>query len=171
MTATLVSLALVFAPQQTVAPAPPSVGVEGAGTAAVYLLSTAAPDTPRVWTDTALLLTVHGPPPVVQPVEKPARQTEPPAELSPRELVDLILGWPFHQIIACESGWNRWAVGPYGERGLTQVHPVHAKPGEAIPRLGYTFDDMFEVEPNLRVAAEIRRTQGLRAWTCYRGAA
>lgn len=85
---------------------------------------------------------------------------------SDRQLVDEILGWPFPAIITCESNWNRWAVGAAGERGLTQIHPVHKG---LVARMGYTWAQMHEVEPNLRVAAEIRRTQGLRAWTCWRG--
>jgi hypothetical protein len=50
------------------------------------------------------------------------------------------------------------------ERGLFQIHPVHKG---LIASMGYTWDEMFDAEPNIRVAVEIRRRQGLRAWTCW----
>jgi hypothetical protein len=95
-------------------------------------------------------------------------EPEPPPELAwaptDRELVDSIFGWPGAQLVQCESRWDRWAVGRAGERGLFQIHPVHKG---LIASMGYTWDEMFDAEPNIRVAVEIRRRQGLRAWTCW----
>jgi hypothetical protein len=106
----------------------------------------------------------------VPSVEPPPTDVPPPPPqipLTPMELVDQIFGWPGAQLVACESSWNRWAVGRFGERGLFQIHPVHRY--GIVARMGYSWDDMFEVEPNIRVAVEIRYAQGLRAWTCWRG--
>jgi hypothetical protein len=103
---------------------------------------------------------VSEPPPPVPDIPPPA----PPK--TDGELVDEIFGWPGRQLVKCESAWNRFAVGPVGERGLFQVHPLWRP---TIERMGYSWDAMFEAEPNIRVAAEIRRIQGLTAWTCYRG--
>lgn len=53
----------------------------------------------------------------------------------------------------CESSLQPDAVGPAGERGIMQIHPVHI-PG-LIAELGYTWNDMFQVGPNLEVARAI----------------
>ena len=98
------------------------------------------------------------------PVSAPP--TSPAREPNLTEMVDSIFGWPGAQLVQCESRWNRWAVGAAGERGLFQIHPLWIP---EIRRLGWTWDDMFEAEPNIRMAAHIRRVQGLRAWTCWKG--
>ena len=64
----------------------------------------------------------------------------------------------------CESGFNRFAVGRLRERGLLQVHPVHARPGGLVEQTGFSWDDMFEVGPNLAVAHAIYAEQGSAAW-------
>ena len=128
MTATLVSIALVFAPQQSLAPASPSVGVEGVGQAAVVLFA-AAPDTQ--WTDMALSLTVDPSPDRV--VEQPARQTEPPPELSLRERAlnrFVELGAPPWVVGAFDCiGWyeSKWqnVRSRTGDTGVLQINDVH----------------------------------------------
>lgn len=98
---------------------------------------------------------------LVQSATSPA-----PTPPTPQELVDSIFGWPGRQLVQCESGWNQWAVGAAGELGALQIHPVHKG---LVARMGYRWEDMHQWEPNLRVAVEIRRTQGLRAWSCWQG--
>ena len=75
----------------------------------------------------------------------------------------LILPEPLAALIFCESSNNPGAVGAFQERGLLQISPVH-KP--RIPRLGYTWDDMFLPEAYVHVASEIFKDQGVAAWSC-----
>lgn len=65
--------------------------------------------------------------------------------------------------IRCESTMNPRAVGSAGERGLTQIHPIHR---QRIERLGFTWDDMFDPAANLTVAFDIYSEQGARPWSC-----
>lgn len=66
-----------------------------------------------------------------------------------------------------ESSLNQWAVGStFGERGLYQIHPVHQ--GDYIPALGYTWDDMFQVIPNIDVAYSLYRDRGWSPWSVRR---
>ena len=62
-------------------------------------------------------------------------------------------------IINLESGFNRWAVGGAGERGLAQVHPVWFG----------TFDAgrLFEPDYNVKAAIYIYRAQGWSAWSVH----
>lgn len=101
-------------------------------------------------------------------IPAPPSEPEPPLPSPPtaRELVDSIFGWPGAQLVQCESRWDQYAVGRFGERGLFQVHPLWIP---TINRLGWSWDDMFQPEPNVRMAAHIRRVQGLTAWTCWKG--
>lgn len=66
-------------------------------------------------------------------------------------------------IITHESGWNRWATGRAGERGLTQVHPVWFG----------TFDAsrLYDPDYNVRAAVTIWRAAGgsWRPWSTARG--
>lgn len=75
--------------------------------------------------------------------------------------------WPCGEalaIIACESGFDPYEVGPYRSRGLMMIHPVHAWRFE---RLGWDYwTDVFVPERNLAIAAEIYAEQGWRPWTC-----
>ncbi len=174
MTATIVSLALLFTPAPITAPKesswqPIAPSESWVSASPAEDISTTAYSSSPLWIDPPEI-PVHSsiaesvPPPSTAPILSPIDTGLPP---SPMELVDQIFGWPGAQLVTCESGWNRWAVGSFGERGLFQVHPIHRY--GIVARLGYSWDDMFEVEPNIHVAAEIRRVQGLRAWTCWRG--
>lgn len=62
-------------------------------------------------------------------------------------------------IIGYESGWNRWAVGGAGERGILQVHPIWFG----------TFDAgrLFDPDYNVRAGIYIYRAQGWRAWSVH----
>ena len=64
----------------------------------------------------------------------------------------------------CESGWNPWAIGSAGEKGLFQLHPR----GELLGfyRRGYT--DPFDVYEAADFTA-LRFAEGASgAWTCAR---
>ena len=191
MTTALVALSLILAPHQaTVAPVPSSTGSEreqpaAVNTPAVRLnphyyqedtwLSAASfagfpPPNSVSSTEMSVSSTESSSAATVTPVVADSTDSAPPTlparELNLTEMVDSIFGWPGAQLVQCESRWNRLAVGAAGERGLLQIHPVHIP---LINRMGYSWDDMFLVEPNLRVGVEIRRVQGLRAWTCWKG--
>lgn len=64
-------------------------------------------------------------------------------------------------VVWCESRYRPAAVGRAGERGLAQIHPVHIP---LIASLGYTWDQMFELEPNLAVARALYDNAG-HVWT------
>lgn len=78
-------------------------------------------------------------------------------------------------IAMCESGYDSnadgykdtldaGATGRAGERGVMQIHPTHA--ARLIPSLGYTWDQMYEVGPNLAVAAVLFQAGGYSPWSC-----
>lgn len=67
-------------------------------------------------------------------------------------------------IIACESGGIPTQTGKAGERGLMQVHPVHAY--KTVVQAGYTWEQMYQPVPNLNVAYLIWQLQGWGAWSC-----
>lgn len=167
MTAVLSVCLLFVAP---VAPKETVWSTTSVGTEFVAIAATSAPPTPRPFEEfpgTSNVLTVplvvveESPPPT-----SPSLNEAPMVVRTDGELVDELFGWPGRQLVQCESNWNRWAVGRYGERGLFQIHPIHRG---LIAAMGYSWDQMFEAEPNIRVAVEIRRVQGLRAWTCWKG--
>ena len=54
-------------------------------------------------------------------------------------------------------------VGDAGERGLFQIHSVHL---ERIERLGWTWEDMLEVVPNVAVAYDLWLDMGWEPWSC-----
>lgn len=62
-----------------------------------------------------------------------------------------------------ESRYNRFARGAIGERGIAQINPAaHA---DRIRRLGYILEDLWQVEANVAVAADIWRESGWqRPW-------
>lgn len=65
----------------------------------------------------------------------------------------------------CESvGLNPGATGKAGERGLFQIHGKYHQ--ERIRRLGFTWDQMYEVGPNIAVAVDLYAEQGWSPWTC-----
>lgn len=72
----------------------------------------------------------------------------------------------YGDVVRCESGWNPRAVNPIsGCRGLFQVcRGYHL---QRIERLGYTWDDMLEPEPNAAVAI-YRDWRGWGAWASSR---
>lgn len=74
----------------------------------------------------------------------------------------------------CESGvdrdgdgirdaLDRFAVGSAGERGPLQIHPSNIA---LILHMGYSWDAMFEVGPNVAVGRELLRTGGYSQWSC-----
>lgn len=78
------------------------------------------------------------------------------------------------RVATCESGIDldfdgvkesidRLAVGGQGERGPMQIHPMHIA---LINRMGYTWDQMFEVGPNMRVAHVLYDALGWGGWSC-----
>jgi MFS family permease len=77
-------------------------------------------------------------------------------------LIDSV-GWRWAlRVLACESGGNPYAVGSQGERGLMQLHPVHA--AKFLAR-GWTWDDAFVPERNLAVAHDIYLAEGWTPWS------
>jgi len=82
----------------------------------------------------------------------------------PVEVVDYI-----YAIAYCESAGFRASVvygpetGSLGERGLMQLHPIHAWRFE---RRGWTWDDAFDPAKNLAIARELYDEQGVRPWAC-----
>lgn len=63
----------------------------------------------------------------------------------------------------CESRHDEKVEGLLGERGFLQIHPVHK---DRIERLGFTWDDMYQLWPNLVVAYDIWLEQGFNPWSC-----
>ena len=82
----------------------------------------------------------------------------------------------YHVIMKCETGgtYSPTSVGSALERGLMQIHPTHNYDWRGrygygtIQQLGYTWDDMFLVEPNLHVAYQIYVNAGYSfvPWSC-----
>lgn len=70
-----------------------------------------------------------------------------------------------YQVVSCETGgtFNPHSTGRLGERGLFQIHPIHIG---LIRSLRYTWDEMYQVEPNVHVAWVLWREQGWRPWAC-----
>ncbi len=88
-----------------------------------------------------------------------------PEPQTPREIVRAVLDreglgayWTaWDCIIEAESGWNPNEIGEDGERGLTQVHPVH---------FGWVDEDrLFDPEYNMEVALMLWRASGWMPWT------
>lgn len=65
-------------------------------------------------------------------------------------------------VVQCESGFNPGVVGGAGERGLFQIHPVHA------PNLGAYggWDAMFDPAANIAYAYALFSGSGWGPWTC-----
>jgi hypothetical protein len=65
-------------------------------------------------------------------------------------------------VVRCESGFNPGVVGGAGERGLFQIHPVHA------PNLGAYggWDAMFDPAANIAYAYALFSGSGWGPWTC-----
>ncbi len=118
-------------------------------------------------TTTTTTTTVPAPvPPSVPAAPHPAPVPPLPARVG-GSLEDLICsyGWDCARALAvarCESRLDPAAVGGAGERGLFQIHPVHAA------WLGPRWDALFDPVVNVAVAHEMWRTQGWRPWSCAR---
>ena len=67
------------------------------------------------------------------------------------------------EVARCESNLDPAATGRAGERGLFQIHPTHRS---MIASLGFTWDEMYEVVPNIAVAADIYADEGWSPWAC-----
>ena len=63
----------------------------------------------------------------------------------------------------CESTWRTDAVSRGGHRGLFQLSRIHQA---RAARLGFTWDQMLELGPNVAVALDIFVEQGWRPWSC-----
>jgi hypothetical protein len=81
--------------------------------------------------------------------------------------------WPLGEalrVFSCESVNFRPDVvygpteGAAGERGITQLHPVHI---DKFYQRDWTWDDAFNPERNLAVAYAIYADQGWGPWTCW----
>jgi hypothetical protein len=73
--------------------------------------------------------------------------------------------WTHGRVVAlayCESTFKLTAEGKELERGLLQNHPVHWP--EIGIETGYTWDQMYELEPNLYVGYITWTRQGWGAW-------
>lgn len=67
-------------------------------------------------------------------------------------------------VARCESKLSPTATGSAGERGVLQIHPTHID--GAIAALGFTWDQMYEAEPNVKVAWALHQSSGWGPWTC-----
>lgn len=80
------------------------------------------------------------------------------------------------RIMNCESTFSPSETGGVGERGLLQIHPGWSTSWggtvygfdapSVILGLGYTWDQMYEVWPNVHVASVIWSHEGWSPWTC-----
>ena len=68
-----------------------------------------------------------------------------------------------YTVIQCESRHDPNEVGELGERGLFQIHPIHAWRFEAR---GGTWDSAFDPGENAAVAIDIWRERGWTPWGC-----
>lgn len=70
------------------------------------------------------------------------------------------------RVSSCETGgtFSPSSTGRAGERGLFQIHPRYHQ--DRIARLGFTWDRMYEVGPNIAVAASLYGDSRWRPWTC-----
>lgn len=94
-----------------------------------------------------------------------------------------VVGWqtsPTLAVVArCESGVDLdydgvkeavdvRAINPVGgDRGPLQINPVHALPGGLVAKMGYQWDDMLSLVPNLVVGLAIYEAAGdFTPWAC-----
>ena len=84
-----------------------------------------------------------------------------------------ITGWApsevptFSEIIECESGWDRFAIGAQGELGLLQLLPSTFE--DANTRLGSDIPISYWSAPpaNLSQGRVIYLERGFELWSCY----
>ena len=69
------------------------------------------------------------------------------------------------KIAVCESGLNQYATGSAGERGIMQIHPVHAY---SMTKVGFTWDSMYQWKANIDYAYLLYSWQGWNPWSCSR---
>ena len=109
---------------------------------------------------------------VVNLAPKVARETQPGfgrysvSNMSTEDLIKAVFGPEAPnalKVAFCESKFDPSVTGRFRERGIFQIHPVHRK---RIESMGYTWDQMYEVLPNIKVAYEIWSEQGWKPWTC-----
>jgi len=108
-----------------------------------------------------------------QPVVIPDRYLPDAGEI--QEILDTMsvedkICWAFGEqceravrIAWCESRHLPDAEGQARERGLFQIHPVHQA---WIGDYGFTWDDMYKVDPNIQIAKVLYDEQGWKPWTC-----
>lgn len=144
---TLVAAAWLYT-QSEVAPIPPTAPIPTTtATPEPTLTPTAAPRiTLSMVSPTATVV------PEVLPVPSPLERGELPAQFL-RE---------YPAIEQCESQGDPLKEGLLGERGRLQIHPIHTAKFEAR---GWTFDDAYDPEKNLVIAAEIWWWQGWAPWS------
>lgn len=134
--------------------------------------------------------------PLATPEPPVAPRSEPPAILAVSRApvpgryvsVDAMLsaaaavGWPVSPtlpvVARCESGvdldydgvkeaLDTTAISPWGDRGALQINPVHALPGGMVARMGYQWDDMLSLVPNLVVGLALYHAAGgFSPWAC-----
>lgn len=68
-------------------------------------------------------------------------------------------------VARCESGMDPGRTGSAGERGIFQIHPTHR---HWVESMGYSWDQMYEVGPNLQVAFALWSGAGWGPWSCRR---
>jgi len=67
------------------------------------------------------------------------------------------------RVAQCESGLNQYATGSAGERGIFQIHPVHAY---SMTKHGFTWDSMYQWKSNIDYAYLLYTWQSWSPWTC-----
>lgn len=93
------------------------------------------------------------------------------------------VGWadadldPLTRVALCESGLSTAgheykdaidveAESAEGDAGPMQISRVHSRPGGVIERLGYQWQQMYVLVPNLRVALALHAARGWVPWAC-----
>lgn len=132
-------------------------------TVAVQTTNVPAPDPDPTSPVTAPPVTVP-PPVIVPPVTVPLVAV--PAAEGIVELICQAFGDECAKAVAvatCESGLNPATVGGAGERGLFQIHPVHAK---NLAAAGLSWEQMFDPAANIHYAHLLWSRAGWGPWTC-----
>jgi len=96
----------------------------------------------------------------------PAAEMVTPRPRTVPELIDVHFGAaaPKARDVAwCESRYDPKALSSGGHVGVFQLSRVHE--GRAN-RLGYSWSEMYEAEPNIVVARDLQAEQGWRPWSC-----
>ena len=67
------------------------------------------------------------------------------------------------RIAVCESGLNPQATGSASERGIFQIHPVHAV---SMTKAGFTWASMYNWKSNVDYAYLLYSWHGWSPWSC-----